>query len=149
MTFAQIAGRSSLRDIVVQFRAQSSNLYHLGIKAVKRSTLADANNDQPAAFFQALFEHQYAKCAAVAPKKKFRFKNKLYSLDATVIDLCLSMFPRAKFRRAKGGIKMHTAIDRDGYIPTFVRVTDAKTPDLVAARLLKLLRRGGLHRYNG
>ena len=105
---------------------------------MKRSTLSDANQDRPAEFFEALFQHLYAKCGAVAPKKRFRFKCKLYSFDSTVVDLCLSLFPWARFRKNKGGIKLHTLLDHDGHIPAFVQVTDAKTPDVAVARLLNL-----------
>jgi putative transposase len=84
---------------------------------VKRTTLADANNKRPAEFFEAVFAHQYAKCAAYAPRKKFRFKNKLYSFDATVIDLCLSLLPWAAFRTTKGGVKVHTLLDHDDLDP--------------------------------
>ena len=138
MMFAQITGRSSLRDIVHQFQFQAAKLYHLGVKVVKRSTLADANSKRSAEFFQALFEHQYGKCAAFAPRKKFRFKNKLYSFDSTVVDLCLTLFPWAKFRTTKGGIKLHTLLDHDGYIPAFIKVTAAKVADITVAKLLKL-----------
>lgn len=138
MMFAHIAGRASLRDITSQLQAHARRLYHLGVKTVKRSTLADANHDRPADFFEVLFHHLYAKCSAVAPKKKFKFKCKLYSLDSSTVDLCLSLFPWAKFRTTKGGIKLHTLLDHDGYIPAFVHVTDAKTPDLAAAKLLDL-----------
>jgi putative transposase len=110
----------------------------LGVRTVKRSTLSDANQDRPAEFFESVFHHLYAKCSAVAPKKRFRFKCKLYSFDSTVVDLCLSLFPWARFRKNKGGIKLHTLLDHDGHIPAFVQVSDAKTPDLVAARLLRL-----------
>jgi len=138
MMFAQITGRSSLRDIVHQFQFHGAKLYHLGVRAVKRTTLADANNKRSAEFFEALFEHQYAKCAAYAPRKRFRFKNKLYSFDATVVDLCLSLFPWAKFRTTKGGIKLHTLLDHDGYIPAFIKVTAAKVADITVAKLLRL-----------
>ena len=104
MMFAQLAGVASLRDIAQQFEGQAKRLYHLGLRSVKRSTLADANAERPAEFFEAVFQKQYARCAGVAPKKKFEFKNRLYSFDSSVIDLCLSMFPWAKFRRTKGGI---------------------------------------------
>jgi putative transposase len=138
MMFAQITGRSSLRDIVHQFQFQTARLYHLGIRPVKRTTLADANNKRSVEFFQALFEHQYGKCVAFAPKKKFRFKNKLYTFDATIINLCLSLFPWAKFRTTKGGIKLHTLLDHDGYIPAFIKVTAAKVADITVAKLLRL-----------
>jgi hypothetical protein len=138
MMFAQLAGNSSLRDIAQQFEGQAKRLYHLGLRAVKRSTLADANAERPAAFFEAIFQEQYARCAALAPGKKFHFQNKLYSFDSSVVDLCLSMFPWAKFRRAKGGIKLHTLLDHDGYIPAFVHITTANVADVTIARLLKL-----------
>jgi len=138
MMFAHLTARSSLRDIASQLGAQARRLYHLGVKGVKRSTLSDANQDRPAEFFESVFHHLYAKCSAVAPKKRFRFKCKLYSFDSTVVDLCLSLFPWARFRKNKGGIKLHTLLDHDGHIPAFVQVTDAKTPDIVVARLLNL-----------
>lgn len=138
MMFAHLSGRSSLRDIASQLGAQANRLYHLGVRTVKRSTLSDANQGRPAEFFESVFHHLYAKCSAIAPKKRFRFKCKLYSFDSTVVDLCLSLFPWARFRKNKGGIKLHTLLDHDGHIPAFVQVTDAKTPDLIVARLLKL-----------
>jgi hypothetical protein len=138
MMFAQLAGLSSLRDIAQQFEGQATRLYHLGLRAVKRSTLADANADRPAEFFEAVFQEQYSRCAALAPKKRFHFQNKLYSFDSSVLDLCLSIFPWAKFRRTKGGIKLHTLLDHDGYIPAFVHITTASVADVNAARLLKL-----------
>lgn len=139
MMFAQITGRASLRDIADSLQAQVSQLYHLGIDTVKKSTLADANNNRTADFFQAFFDKTYQRCALVAPsKKKFRFKNKLYSLDASTIDLCLSVFPWAKFRSTKGGIKLHALLDHDGYLPSFASISDAKTSDLAIARILNL-----------
>ena len=91
--------------------AAANRLYHLGVKPVPRSTFADANNERPYAFFEALFGELYTRCLSQAPKHKFSFENKLLSLDASVIDLCLTLFPWAKFRTAKGGIKMHSVID--------------------------------------
>jgi len=127
-----------LRDIEHQFQFHSARLYHLGIRPVKRTTLADANKKRSADFFHALFEHHYARCVSFAPRKKFRFKNKLYSFDATTVNLCLSLFPWAKFRTTKGGIKLHTLLDHDGYIPAFLKITAAKVADVTVARLLKL-----------
>lgn len=138
MVYAQITQRKNLRDIVNQLKFQSKRLYHIGGNTVKRSTLSDANNQRPAGFFQALFEKQYAKCTTVAPAKRFRFKNKLYSMDASVIDLCLSLFPWAKFRKSKAGIKLHTLLDHDGYMPAFMRITEAKTHEIQIARSLRL-----------
>ncbi len=138
MMFAQITQRTSLRDLESSFSAHSSRLYHIGSGGVRRSTLADANSNRPADFFQVLFERLYQRCESIAPKKKFRFKNKLYSLDSTVVDLCLSLFPWASFRSTKGGIKAHTVLDHDGCIPAFVQVTDAKKSDIAIARTLNL-----------
>ena len=139
MMFAQVTSRASLRDICGSLQTQGGRLYHLGIRQVKKSTLADANNKRPAEFYQAFFEKTYQRCAAIAPgKKKFRFKNKLYSLDASTIDLCLSVFPWARFRSAKGGIKLHAVLDHDGHLPCFASITDAKTSDLSFARTLTL-----------
>jgi putative transposase len=139
MAFAQLTGRVSLRDICDTLQTQAGRLYHLGVRQVKKSTLADANNKRPAEFYQALFAKIYQRCAAIAPgKKKFRFKNKLYSLDASTIDLCLSVFPWAKFRSTKGGVKLHALLDHDGYIPRFACITDAKTSELAIARTITL-----------
>lgn len=138
MTFAQLSVRKNLRDIEKQFNFQKQKLYHLGIGAVKRSTLSDANNDRPSDFFKDLFMHQYSKCAAVAPAHKFDFPHDLYSLDASTIDLCLSLCPWAKFRKTKGGIKLHTLLDHNGHIPAFVDITDAKVTDIDQAKKIKL-----------
>lgn len=111
MLFAQITGRASLRDITASLQAQGRSLYHIGMDSVKKSTLADANNNRTSDFFHALFENKYKQCAGIAPKnKKFRFKNKLYSFDSSTIDLCLSVFSWAKFRSTKGGIKLHALL---------------------------------------
>lgn len=113
---AQLAGCKSLRDGIMGMNAASNRLYHLGVKPVPRSTFADTNNKRPYAMFEALFGELYTRCLSQAPKNKFSFENKLFSLDASVIDLCLALFPWAKFRTAKGGVKMHTVIDHDGYL---------------------------------
>ena len=137
MMFAQITGRASLRDICDSLQTQAGRLYHLGISQVKKSTLADANNNRDAGFYQAFFEKTYQRYTAVAPgKKKFKFKNKLYSHDASTIDLCLSLFPWAEFRTTKGAIKRHALLAHDGHIPSFVGTTDAKTHELEFARIL-------------
>ena len=139
MLFAQITGRSSLRDIADSLQAKACKLYHLGVVQVKKSTLADANHNRSADFFQAFFEQSYQRCAAIAPKKeKFKFKNKLYSLDSSTIDLCLSVFSWANFRSTKGGIKLHALLDHDGYLPAFANITEAKTSDIAIARTLNL-----------
>jgi hypothetical protein len=116
-------------------------LKHLGISlAPKRSTLAYANEHRPWELFRTVFTQLLGKCqelvAAQGGRKKFRFKNKLMSLDGSVIDLSVSLFDWAKFRRTKGAIKLHLLLDHDGYLPSFAVVTDGKHSELKVARTL-------------
>ncbi|WP_083518054.1 IS4 family transposase [Desulfomicrobium orale] len=138
MAFIQLAARRSMRDGLRCLEAAGNRLYHWGLKNVARSTFADANNSRPAGFFKDLFVEMYGLCAAKAPKHKFRFKSKLFSLDATTIKLCLPLFPWASFRQAKGGVKVHTLLDHDGHIPAFATVTDAKTHESRIAQAMEL-----------
>ena len=134
----QLTARVSLRDGISSLKARIKSLYHLGVQPVARSTFADANNHRPASFFEALFGLMYLRCQPLAPKHKFRFKNKLFSLDATVVSLCLSLFFWARFRRTKGGIKLHTRLDHDGYLPAFVAISEAREHEVQRARSLHL-----------
>ena len=138
LSLAQLAGRCSLRDIVSNLNAQRSKLYHLGTGPVSRSSLARVNEQQPPTLYEALFNQLLSRCQGLAPRHGFRFKNKLYSLDASTIDLCLSVFPWARFRTTKGAIKLHVGVDHDGYLPTLVTVTEGKVADLTEARTLAL-----------
>ena len=138
MSSAQLTGRASLRDLLGNLVAQSGKLYHLGVGLISRSSLARVNEQQPWTLYEALFFKLLGRCQQRAPGHGFRFKNKLFSLDASTIDVCLSMFPWAKFRQAKGGIKLHVGLDHAGMLPTFVSITDAKTPDVTAGRALAL-----------
>jgi len=134
----QLTARASLRDGIASLKARLKSLYHLGVKPVARSTFADANNQRPASFLAALFASMYQGCQPVTPKLKFKFKNKLYSLDATVVSLCLTLFPWASFRRTKAGVKLHTLIDHDGYLPAFAAITPAREHEIKKARTLNL-----------
>ena len=127
LAFMQLTGRVSLRDGIRSMNSRVKSLYHLGAEPVARSTFSDANNLRPASFYEALFEKVYQRCRMIAPRHKFRFKNKLYSLDASVIDLSLNVFPWASFRRTKSAVKLHTLLDHSGYLPAFVSITDGKT----------------------
>jgi len=138
MAVGQLAGRCSLRDIVSNLSAQGRKLYHLGVGAVARSSLARVNETQPHTLYEELFGRLLARCRTAAPGHGFRFRNPLYSLDATTVDLCLAVFPWAKFRRAKGAVKLHLGLDHSGFLPAFARVTDGKTADIEAARALRL-----------
>jgi hypothetical protein len=116
---------------------------HVGIvRAPCRSTLSYANEHRPAALFEDLFFTALARFREQqglgTRKHKFRFKNKLLSLDSTTISLCLTMFPWAKFRRAKGGVKAHVLLDHDDYLPAYVLLTDAKRSDVKLADSFRL-----------
>ena len=131
----QLGGLQSLRDIVGNLRAQPHKLYHLGVRAfVSRSSLARVNAQQPYTLYEALFGRLLARCQQRAPRHGFRFKNKLFAVDASTIDLCLAAFPWASFRRTKGAIKLHVGVDQAGHLPTFISVTDGKTGDVTVAR---------------
>ncbi|MFT4919062.1 MAG: hypothetical protein ACI8RU_001680 [Zhongshania aliphaticivorans] len=137
LSLAHFSGRSSLRDIVSNLSAQAARLYHLGTGNVSRSTLSRVNESQPYTLYEALFHKLLSRCQGVAPKHGFRFGNKLYSLDSTTIDLCLSVFPWAKFRRAKGAVKVHIGLDHDGLLPSFVSISDGKKHDVTVGRVLE------------
>jgi putative transposase len=136
----QLAGRHSRRDIVANLEAQGGRLYHLGLRRVARSSLARVNAEQPAGFYEALFGELAARCRRPAPRHRLRFKNKLYSLDATLIDLSLKVFPWAEYTRSKAAVKLHVGLDHDGYLPAFVAITEGKKSDIAVARRLALPR---------
>jgi hypothetical protein len=130
MLYSQITGKDSLRDIETGLQAQSTRWYHLGFGGVHRSTLADANAKRDYRVFEDTFYRLLDRCRDLTPKHRFRFKNPLYTIDATTIDLCLSMFPWARFRTTKGAIKLHCLYDHSGALPTFLIVTDGKKHDV-------------------
>ena len=134
MIYAQASGKQSLRDIQQGLEVNTNRLYHLGLPPIKRSTLSDANSNRSYKVFEGLFYKLLTRCQDVAPKHKFKFKNPLHSLDATTIDLCLSVFPWAKFRTAKGGIKLHYDLNHAGMLPEFLIVTDAKHHEVTVAK---------------
>ena len=138
MLFCQLGRADSLREICNGMACCLGRLVHLGIaQAPRRSTLSYANEHRPAALFEDLFWTALARFRNQqdlgARKHKFRFKNKLLSLDSTTISLCLTLFPWAKFRRAKGGVKAHVLLDHDDYLPAYVLVTEAKCSDVKLA----------------
>ena len=133
MAFAQLSYRESLRDIEACLRSLGAKLYHLGFRSqVARSTLADANESRDwriyADFAQVLI--RIARPLYARDPIGLDLDQSLYALDSTTIDLCLSLFPWAKFRRHKAAVKMHTLLELQGNIPTFIRITDGKTHDV-------------------
>jgi hypothetical protein len=143
MLFCQLAHADSLREICNGLACCLGKLVHLGIKdAPNKSTLSYANQHRPAALFEDLFFTLLGRFRAsgqLGPRQHaFRFKNKLLSLDSTTVSLCLKVFPWAKFRRAKGGVKAHVLLDHDDYLPSFVLITEAKRHDSKILHLLRL-----------
>lgn len=136
MSCAQLAGRSSLRDIESTLSSQENLKYHLGSSTVRKSTLSRANQTLTADFFQDLFGKLYARCQNASPKHKFRFKRKLFSLDASLLDVSLKIFPNAEYNKMKAAYKLHLGLDHDGLIPAFAAVTVGKVGDQTAAKAM-------------
>jgi len=135
MLFCQLGRAHSLREITGGLRSCEGKLKHLGITAPSHSTLAYANEHRPWELYQQLFLQLFERCRVqVVGKRKFRFKNKLMSMDSSTIDLCLEIFDWAKFRRTKGAIKLHLLLDHDGYLPSFAIITEGNVSDIKVAR---------------
>jgi hypothetical protein len=139
MLFCQLGAARSLREICQGLAASEGKLRHLGIPiAPSRSTLAYANEHRPWELYQTVFGELLQRCHSVAAgKKKFRFKNKLMSLDSTSIDLCASIFDWAQYKRTKGAVKVHLLLDNEGYLPCFACITDGKKHDVTIGRTLR------------
>lgn len=142
MLFCQLGQARSLREICGGLSSCLGKLKHLGIEtAPSRSTLSYANEKRPWQLYEKVFYQLLDKCRAIAPgKKKFRFKNKLFSLDASVIDLCASLFDWATFRQTKGAVKLHLLLDHDGYLPVFAHITEGSVHEINIAKGLSFPR---------
>jgi putative transposase len=134
---AQLAGRKSLRDIVENISVQAHRLYHLGSAKLTRSNLSRINESKPYTLYESLAGKLLSRCQGMTSGHNFRFKNPLYSLDASTIDLCLSVFPWANFRTTKSAIKLHVGLNHSGYLPEFVTITEGKTSDVEIGRTLQ------------
>jgi hypothetical protein len=136
MLYCHLAQATSLREICGGLATVTGKIVHLGLhRAPKRSTLSYANEHRSFEIYVDLFHLLHGLCAAAwRGKRKFRFKNKLFSMDATTIDLCLSLFPWAKFRQTKGAVKVHLLLDHDGYLPVFAHITEGKRHEVRVAR---------------
>src|ERR1019366_8692275 len=142
MLFCQLGRAHSLREIEQGMKSCEGKLSHFGIAAVARSSLCYANAQRPWQLYREVFFLMLQRCQGQLAldggrRKKFRFKNKLVSLDSSVIDLCLRLYDWAKFRRTKGAIKLHLLPDHDGYLPSFAVVTEGKTSEIKVARTLR------------
>ena len=132
MSFGQLTNRESLRDIVNCLSAHQSKLYHLGIKfAAKRSTLSEANETRDWRIYADLAQVLLVQAQQLYPDDNFGLEipNTVYALDATTIDLCLSVFWWAHFRQAKAAVKLHTLLDLRGNLPAFIYISDGKMHD--------------------
>ena len=139
MMFCQLAQAKSLREIIDGLACCEGKLRHLGLEASpKRSTLSYANGRRPWKLFEALFYSILEVARTSAPGKRLRFKNKLFSLDATLVELCLEMFDWAKYRQTKGAIKLHVLLDHDGYLPVYAHVSEGNVPEIEIAHALSL-----------
>ena len=136
MASAQLTGRSSLRDIESTLDRQTNLSYHLGSGSVKRTTLARANKQLTAQFYEALFAKLYSRCQSQSSRHSFRFKKKLFSLDASLINVSLKVFPHRDYNRKKAAYKLHIGLDHDGLIPAFAAVTAGKVGDQKQAKLM-------------
>lgn len=133
MAFAQLTYRSSLRDIEVCLRARQNKLYHMGIRSkVSRSTLAKANENRDWRIYADFAQNLIQNARALYRDEAFgvELSDTVYALDSSTIDLCLSLFPWARFRKTKGAVKLHTLLDLRGSIPTFIEITDGKCHDV-------------------
>jgi Domain of unknown function (DUF4372)/Transposase DDE domain len=142
MLFCQMGHAKSWREICGGLGAREGKLRHLGLPtAPARSTLAYAHEHRPWQLYRTVFEQLLAKCPTLASsqpatrkKRKFRFQNPLMSLDATVIDLCATMFDGAKFGLTKGAVKLHLLLDHDGYLPSYAVITEGRKHEVRVAR---------------
>lgn len=139
MLFCQLGQARSLREICNGLAASEGKLKHLGIpNAPNRSTLAYANEHRPWQLYETVFHQLLGQCENEARgRKKFRFKNKLVSVDSTSIELCAEIYDWARYKRAKGAVKLHLVLDNEGYLPCFAHITDGKSHDVTVGRTLR------------
>jgi len=140
LLYAQTSGRDSLRDITNGTASVKEKLYHVGSKPVKRSSLSDANNKRPWQMYEDLFQATLVKVRKVAPKYKLDLPRPLYMLDSSLLGLCLALFPWAEYGQQKGAVKMHTLLQADGSLPTFLLITNGKVNDGKAAKKIPVPR---------
>jgi len=138
LLFAQLSGRSSLRETLTGFSSVHQKLYHLGSRIVKRSTLSDANNKRSYLIYKELFFSLLKRAQTIAPKHKLKLNRKLFYLDASTIDLSLKLFPWARFRKTKSAVRLHTLLAADGLLPAFLIITDGKTHEAPVAKNMQI-----------
>lgn len=138
LLFVQLSDTQSLRDAVCKTQSMSHKLYHLGCQPTARSTLAEANANRSHLIYSDLFFSLLKRVETLAPKHKLKLNRKLYLIDSTTIDLCLKLFPWARFRKTKAAVKIHTLLAADGALPEFINITDGKVHDVTALGKLRI-----------
>jgi transposase len=138
LAIGQLGGRRSLRDIEATVSSQRHHRYHLGNQSISRSALGRANEKMDYRFYEALFKMLYQRCMSDQRSHGFRFKGKLFSLDASLIDVSMKVFPWADYNSKKSAFKLHLGLDHDGLIPAFAAVTPGKASDMSQARLMQM-----------
>src|SRR3989339_472752 len=138
LLYAQATGKDSLREIETGFSLHTGTWHHLGVQTVARSSVSYANNHRDYRIFEQLFYALLNRCREVTPNRTFTFNNPLYSLDATVIKLCLSLFDWARYTKTKGALKMHTLLNVRTTIPELITITDGKVGDVTAGKDMEL-----------
>jgi hypothetical protein len=136
LLYAQATGKDSLRAIETGLRVQGASWYHLGITNVARNTLAHANTKRSWKIFESFFYVLLKKCQELAFGTAFSFKNDLYAMDSSTVNLCLSLFPWAKFRKEKGALKLHAVLNIRSQIPEVVIITDGTVGDITLAKIV-------------
>ena len=134
MAMSQLSGRQSLRDIESNLETQQEKLYHLGAKPIARSTLARLNENQPAELYKDVFYKLLSRCMKQPSDHEFRFKNPLYSLDASAIDLSLKLFPWAAHRTDTANVKLSVGLNHGSMLPEFVALSDGNENDMIQGR---------------
>ena len=137
MAIAQLSGRSSLRDLESAIASQTHLRYHLGSGSITRSALGRANQNLDFRFYETIFSALYARCQSKTSGHGFRFKGKLFSLDASLLDVSMKIFPQANYNNRKAAYKLHVGLDHDGLVPAFAAVTRGKTGDQTQAKLMR------------
>jgi len=135
LAVGQLNGRQSLRDIESCLSSQQHLHYHLGVQSVSKSALARANEQRDAMFYTKLFEVLYQRCTRYAPRHGFHFKHKLFSLDGSILNASMKLFPWADYNRKKAAFKLHIGLDHDGLIPCFAQITEGRISENEQARL--------------
>jgi len=138
LLYAQAKGHDSLRDIVTGLKSQAAKLYHVGLQDVSRSTLSDANNIRDCRIYEELFYSLLGRCESRTEGHSFKFKNPLYSLDSSIIELSLKVFPWSDYNKTKGALKLHCLLDHRGNIPSFVVITEGRKNDVSLAKEVHL-----------